>query len=434
VLPVTCAGTFPDGILMDMRETSQSLSDLLEEATANPLVSRREQAQQLELFEPQEIVRPDYNVGKFATILFASPYLKNLSQKRRIEWSMSVPEVEGGRALAAIVVRPLQEQIVPTTTTFKLFMAVIQLWRMQGSHPSGAVYFSDRQLAEVAGWNWSGVIAKRLRDHLDILQGTSIDWEFSFQKEGKLERLVSKMHLLEEVTYLERRLTFRNEAFTANHAARINSTLVQNMLANKVRPINFEALRQISSDASTRLYMMLDLYLASKPQWARVSYKLLTVDLGYEGKRYDNRGERKRTLQRLIKDIDGKELTNGKLALSMEPTKDNSDWKLVARKIQRIERKRPFVRIILSKPDAELLADELLDLFSGVSKAIPPKRGFMIFLCQRYPSHVLRDAISRAKSDYLGNVKKSVGAIFRYELEQLVKARTDLVWYREHQK
>jgi hypothetical protein len=412
-----------------MRETSQSLTDLIEEArTRNEVTVPK--AQQLELFAPEEIVRPDYNIGKFATVLFASPYLKNLSDKRRVEWTIPVPEIEQGQALAAIVIRPLREQIVPTTTTFKVFMAVIQLWRMQGSQHNGTVYFSDRQLAEVAGWSWSGVIAKRIREHLDILQGTSIDWEFSFKKGESLERLVSKMHLLEEVTYLERRMTFKNETFTANHVARINATLVQNMLQNRVRPINFEALRQISSDASTRLYMMLDLYLAKKPKWARGSFKLLTVDLGYEGTRYNNRGERKRTLARLINDINGKELTNGKLALEMEETADGKDWKLVARKVKRIERKRPYVKTILPKGQAEHLADELLRQFDGLPKAGPPKRGFMVFLCERYPEHVLRDALARAKADYRGNVRKTVGAIFRYELELLIRARRDLTWYK----
>lgn len=411
-----------------MRETSQ---DEVIEDVALPAVAT---ARQLDLFAPEEIVRPDYNVGKFATVLFASPYLRNLGDKRRVEWSMPLPRDLGGavgeRAVAAIVIRPLAELIVPTTTTFKLFMAVIQLWRMQGSDPSGMVYFSDRQLADVAGWKWSGVIAKRMREHLDILQGTAIDWEFSFRRGETLERLVSKMHLLEEITHVERRLTFKHEAFTANHAARINATLVQNMLDNVVRPINFEALRQIRGDASTRLYMMLDMYLAGKPKWERRSYELLTADLGYEGARYENRGERKRTLARLIAALDGKELANGKVGLRMEETADGRDWKLVARRERRIERERPHVRTIRSQVDAEALADDLLESFRGLPRSGPPKRGFLVFLCARYPEPVLRDALARAKADYRGNVRKTVGAVFRHELEGLVRERGDLVWYK----
>jgi hypothetical protein len=44
----------------------------------------------------------------------------------------------------------------------------------------------------------------------------------------------------------------------------------------------------------------------------------------------------------------------------------------------------------------------------------------------------LRDALSRARNDYRGNVKKSVGAIFRYELEQIVKGRGDLKWHKSN--
>jgi hypothetical protein len=407
-----------------MRKISQH-DEPLEE-----LVEVDDPTQQLELFEREEIVRPDYNIGKYATKLFASPYLKNLSETPRMSIKLAKGNDVPEGAEAAVVIRPLRDQIIPTTTTFKVFMAIIQLWRMQGSNISGMVYFSDRQLCEVSGWSWSGMMAKRVREHLDILQGTSIDWEFSFKDGDHIERLVSKMHLLEEVTYLERRMTYEHERFAANHVARINNTLVQNMLNNVVRPINFEALRQISSDASTRLYMMLDMFLAKKTITERRATALLTEDLGYEGKRYKNRGERKRTLERLIKDLDGKELTSGKLVLKMVETADKKDWKLVARKVKRIEPNRHYIKPVHNTETAEYIADDMMPLFEGGA----PKRGYLVYLCERYPENVLRDALSRARSDYRGNVKKSVGAIFRYELEQIVKGRGDLEWHKPSQE
>lgn len=413
-----------------MRENTQPPAgeQTLEDKLALELSGR---GQQLELFEPEEIIRPDYNIGKYATFLFASPHLKTLDEERRIEWGIAAPD-GSGEAVAAIAITPLRGQIIPTTTTFKVFMGILQLWNMQGQRPSGEVYFSDRQLSEVSGWYWTGRIAQRIRDHLNILQGTSIDWELSFKTEGRVESLVQKMHLIEEATHLDRRLTFGKQKFTVNHIARINATLVQNMLANNVRPINFEAIRQIRSDASTRLYMMLDLYLASKTKWERRSLALLIDDLSYEGKRYENRGERKRTLARLVKDLDGKELGHGKLAVTIEETSDGKDWKLVARRVKRIERGRKPLPVVRDEEGAEWLADELLLLFPSPKGA--PKRGFMVFLCKHYPEPVLRDALSRAKSDYAGNVRKSVGAIFRYELEMIVKGRGDLTWYREHRE
>ena len=408
-----------------MRELSQILDFDGDAETGDEVGFQK--AQQLELFEPEEIVRPDYNIGKYATILFASPHLKNLTERRSHSWTIRVGDEE---AEAGISIHPLKDQIVPTTTTFKVLMAMIQAWRMQGASPSGVIYFSDRQLAEVAGWPYSGKIAERIRTHIDVLQGTTIDWIFSFKKGDELQRKVQKMSLVSDVTYIERSVALKREKFKSNHTVTLNQTLVQNMLNNAVRPINFEALRQISSDASTRLYMMLDLFLASKPKWERRSEALLKNDLGYEGRRYDNRGERKRTVLRLIRDLNGKELAHGKLALEMKETADKKDWKLVARKVGRIEKKRPYIKPIMPKEDAEYLADDLLTQFDGLPRAGHPKRGFMIFLCTHYPEHILRDALSRAKADYRGSVRKSFGAIFRYELETLIKARKDFKWYK----
>ncbi|MEM1149374.1 MAG: hypothetical protein AAGI03_02300 [Pseudomonadota bacterium] len=407
-----------------MRDLSQAIEEEDSPANGTLVVAS---GQQLELFRHEEIVRPDYNIGKYATILFASPHERSLTEQRTYTWDI---QIGAETATAGISIHPLKDQKVPTTTTFKVLMAIIQLWRLQGSNPDGAVYFSDRQLAEVAGWPYSGIIAKRIREHIRILKGTTIDWVFAFRNVERLERKVQQMSLVNEATYIERGETLRSERFRANHIVELNGTLVKNMLDNVVRPINYAALRQISSDASTRLYIMLDLFLASKRKWERRSAALLRQDLKYEGKRYENRGERKRTLRRLIGDLDGKELANGVLKLELAETADGTDWKLVARKEMRIKKQRPKVPVILNVEDAELLADDLLAQFQGLSKAGPPNRDFMIFLCQRYPEPVLHDALARAKADYRDTVRKSMGAVFRYELEGLVRGRGDLTWYK----
>ncbi|MEM1052780.1 MAG: hypothetical protein AAGI28_11865 [Pseudomonadota bacterium] len=407
-----------------MRELSQILS---EPGRAGGELIQAE-GQQLELFEPEEIVRPDYNIGKYATILFASPHERNLTEQRTHTWEIKVGDEE---ATAGISIHPLKDQKVPTTTTFKVLMAIIQVWRMQGSKPNGSVYFSDRQLSEVAGWPYSGKIAERIREHISILQGTTIDWVFAFRNADRLERKVQKMSLVSEATYLERQEMLKSERWRANHVVVLNGTLVHNMLNRVVRPINHDALRQISSDASTRLYVMLDLFLAKKHKWERRSLELLRKDLKYDGQRYDNRGERKRTLRRFIKDLDGKPLAIGVLKLEMAETADKKDWKLVARKERKFKPGRPQVPTILSTEEAEYLADDLLAHFAGLNKAGPPKRGFMVFLCERYPALLLRDALARAKADYRDTVRKSMGAIFRWELEQLVRGRSDLIWYKD---
>jgi len=49
--------------------------------------------------------------------------------------------------------------------------------------------------------------------------------------------------------------------------------------------------------------MMLGMYLAKKMIWERCSEDLIKIDHGYQGGRYDNRGERKCTLKKLISDL-----------------------------------------------------------------------------------------------------------------------------------
>ena len=88
--------------------------------------------------------------------------------------------------------------------------------------------------------------------------------------------------------------------------------------------------------------------------------------------------------------------------------------------------------VIFQDYQPEELADEIILQFRGVPKANPPQRGFMVFLCKHYPVHLLRDALGRAKADYLGDVRKSLGAVFTYELGELVKGRRDLVWYNDN--
>jgi hypothetical protein len=109
-------------------------------------------------------------------------------------------------------------------------------------------------------------------------------------------------------------------------------------------------------------------------------------------------------VERLIRDLDGKELTSGKFALAMAATADKKDWKLVARKVKQIEPNRNFIKPMRDNESAEYLADDLTPMFSGGE----PKRRYLVYLCERYPENVLRDALSRARNYYRGNVEKSI--------------------------
>lgn len=383
-------------------------------------------------FEPAAVVRPEYNIGKYAGIIFTSPHSKRLGETLTHEWRV---EEQGTQAEASLSVIPLQGFKRPTTTTLRIYLGLIQIWEHQGKPADGVIRFSARQLANVIGWKWAGKdTANRIYSHLQSLAGTSLSWVLSFkQPSGQYEKIRSNMSIISSAEYRVRGQLFEPEMFSCVQRVVLNPDLVANMLQGHVRPLNYKAFMAIGSDTTANLYARIDVYLAKKRRWERRAVELLRDELGLVGKRYEQRRIRHAKLKELAEQLDGVELFSGKLRTWVEKTADGEDYKLVAEKVKRINKKRPELKRFLSKEDAALLADELIKILSSIPKSGKTKRGYMIFLCQYYPELLLRDALNRAKADYRENVKKSLGACFTYELEQEVRMRGDLNWFKDVQ-
>lgn len=382
----------------------------------------------LDLFEPNREVRPEYNIGKFAGVIFMSPYAKNTRDTRTYSWQVA----DGQQQLdASLTVTPLQGQKTPTTTTLRVYLALIQIWEHQGRNEEGIVQFSARQLASVIGWRWGGAeTANRLYEHLKVLSGTSLSWVLAYQnQDGQVDELVSDMSILSSADYRKRNTLFEPQKFTTVQRIRFNPDLVENMLAGHVRPLNYEAFRQIANDTTANLYTRLDLYLAKKPKWERRALGLLHDDLGLGGARYKQRSIRHAKLKEFVRDLDGVELFNGKLALAIERTADGEDYKLVARKVPRVRPKPKFIKPINDKDFAGDLADQVIDEIKRQPRAGHPKRGFIVLLCELYPEPVIREALSLAKADYSGKVKKSLTHVFVAEVKRGAEAK-GFKWYK----
>ena len=84
-----------------------------------------------------------------------------------------------------------------------------------------------------------------------------------------------------------------------------------------------------------------------------------------------------------------------------------------------------------TEEEADILADELISLIKQAPRAGNPHRGYIVFLCKLYPEHLLRRALSTAKADYHGLVKKTLTHVFVYEVEILVKESKKLLWYKD---
>ena len=380
----------------------------------------------LEIFTSSRVVRPEYNIGKFAGIIFVSPYARNVKEPRQYEWQI---DVEGERIKASLSVVPSHGSKTPTTTTFRIYLALLQIWEHQSKPEDGEITFSARQLCAVVGWRWGGRdTAKRIEEHIKILSGTRLDWVFSYKSDGVLNEQNADMSILQTSNYRSKDTIQKSKLFASIQRVRFNSDLMANMLKGYVRPINYEQFLQIANDTTANLYARIDIYLSSKRKWERRALPLLQQELGLQGKRYEARKARHKALKDFVKQLDGVDLLNGRLRLSIEETADKADWKLVARKQPRREPPKRHIRPIVGKDEAGAIADDLISDILRQDRSGNPRRGYIEFLCTLYPESLLRRALSIAKSDY-ETVNSTLTGVFVYEVQRLVKEGEKLEWY-----
>lgn len=385
---------------------------------------------QIELFAPEPVVRPDHNIGKWAGVIFASPYARDLTEISEHHWQIEHRE---HRLDASLTVSPRVGSKRPTTTTLRVFLALLQVWQNQGRRPDGVIDFSARQLTAVIGWKWAGRdTAHRIAEHIIILSGTGITWTFAFMRaNGDRERRVSDMSLISTADYIERKQMLGAEKFQVLQRVRLNGDLVDNMLAGFVRPFNYKALQAIGNDTALNLYTRLDLYLSKKPRWSMRSVRLFRDELGLVGTRYEQRFARHAKLKQLVAALDGAELLHGTLRVWVEKTSDGEDYKLCAAKLAPAATKNRSITYRCSVEEAELLAADIIDDIERQPRAGKPNRSYITFLCRVYPQEHIRRALSTAKADYRNNVRKTVTAIFVYELRCLVEASPQLHWHKK---
>jgi len=370
------------------------------------------QPTQLELFEPAEIIRPDINIGKWSGWIFSSPWATGLYEAKTHTWKT---EFQGSKVNASIRVRPIHGRKRPTTTTFRTFLALIQIWEFSGRPEDGQITFSARQLAKVLNLKSFGAsTARRTQEQLDILANTSITWSYAFSKGNAYEERVSDMHLIEGVDYFEQGDFLEKAKFVQKQTVRLSPRLVENMLSGNTKPINYNAFISIQNDSSANLYTLLDIYLSNKTTWERRSKALLFEELEFSGKRYEQRNIRLAKLKEFVEELDGKELSNGKLNLSIKKTADGEDWKLVARRTARAIKGRVTPKLANPKDDIPYIVEDLMGGLAQLGTIKQESAKTLEVLVRWYPRQMLFEVLSLLKADYRGEIKKSVIRAYMY--------------------
>lgn len=369
-----------------------------------------ENTQQLELFEAQEIIRPDLNIAKWAGLIFASPWARDLHDPKEIVFQLK----NGGDAAIRII--PANGHKRPTTTTQRVFYALFQIWEQAGKPPQGRFSFSARQIAALIGWKWAGKdTAERIQEHLVILNSSTIDWEESFASGDEVVTMVEAMSLIDAKGYLKREKMSDRQFFYGQHNVRLNSDLVANMLEGKTKPFNYHAFISIKNETAAKLYNLLDNFLANKRHWERRATALIYEDLEMDGKRYEKTFARKAKLQELVRELDGKELSSGTLSVKVVKTADGADWKLVADKTPKALKKgRIPPKLANPSDDIPLIVEDLLEGLSQLGTVKAESGNTLAILARWYSRQMLFETLSLLKGDYRGQIKKSPVRAFVY--------------------
>lgn len=109
--------------------------------------------------------------------------------------------------------------------------------------------------------------------------------------------------------------------------------VVQAFETNEVKPINLEVMRGFSSDTAALIYPKLDYLLAHHDQ-TELRLDGLVEKLGLSNKQLKYKSYRAAKFQDPIAELNGKPLSSGaRLVVSLEPTTDGEDFKIIAQKM-----------------------------------------------------------------------------------------------------
>lgn len=357
---------------------------------------------QLDLFPNAEaVIRTELNTAKFANFIFISPRSEKVSEMRTFHYKDGEKEVSLYIHPASYVTpnTKQQEHKGPTITSSHYWYAFLQIWESRGCPCDGKIVTSGVEIFKILNIKAGKSSYQRLYRELQILEGSSLEWDFSFinKKDGKVYEGSKRNSFLADYHYVNAKNRQTDDIFAQSISIHLNPDMVDNLVAGIRKPIRFKEYLSIASYDASRLYNMLDIFLSGKPKWERNSVGLFE-DLDITGVVFKKRKERRRKLNELITTLDKKRISNGLLQLSIREGK--ADLVLVARKIPVKEvRTLPTVSI----NDAETIQYLVEDMAQHVPFSLAKQENGGTNLITRYamtyPREVIHNALSRYKSD-----------------------------------
>jgi len=243
-----------------------------------------------------------------------------------------------------------------TTEEQKLLYVLIKLWEENGK-PDVQVFFSTRSLARMLkkkGWGTNVIhaITKSLRK----LRTIPIEWVNSYfdqTKDGAVIVDRRPFTILGDLRVVERH---QDGAVNSSQGYfRFDDHIVRNLQRNFTKPVCIEEFFKLKSEIAQLVYSHVDLILADKAKYERRSRELFD-DLGLKNPEYNHMYERKRALEKAVKELAGIRLSSGVLrSATVEKTKDGKDYKIVFSKVA-----LPRIEAVVEETLEELVASAVV--------------------------------------------------------------------------
>ena len=335
-----------------------------------------------------ETVRPDRNLEKWA--IWEPTNSRHKPHARLIQREIRMPD---GSVATAKVEVGFSNHGMLTTEDQKTCYALIKHWEELG-RPTGEVCFSRQQIARILKKTWGQNVNKSLTASLMRLRFTPFRWERSYYESRSRETvelddtftILSELKMARRIKDAGASKMPSEPAIRENSWYAFNSRILANLLANYTKPVFLDTILGFRSDVAQILYTHLDLILADKTRYERRT-KELFLDLGIDGTAYRYPSKRVQTLEPALKELEGCPLSTGVLkSITLERTKDESDFKIVACKsrqaykpIQKIEALKPTERKSRhSAPGPNTNETELTLSFDGPAEAMPTASALLV--------------------------------------------------------
>ena len=295
----------------------------------SPSIQNKEKQSEI----PQSLVRSELNLEK-NSVFTVSTYK---GKSREIVHRETKPTGEILERKIEIGRTPAGDEIgVLTTSHFKVYLYLIELWEQEGKPINKSIHFTSYKIIQRLGMDDNGRSYERVRRWLGELRIIPITFSQSFYnpKNGHYNDLAYTT-ILNHLRVHERKKIGKAEKTRGYGEFRFDEYILQNLLDNYVHPLRLDIVLSFKQkEIAILLYTFIDRNLAFKNTFEINLPNLFeALDLNQQYIRYP--ADRKVAIEGAVEELKNKSLSTGILThCAVEKTKDDKDYKLVCRKKQ----------------------------------------------------------------------------------------------------